>query len=101
MGILEGHVAIDPPTGCWSGTSIDTSLTCSSEPDNYYAELRAKGPFVYIPKYASLACGRYDVTKEVFSDWHRFVFFRGAWVCRIFSSRSPGGPRASCLRSIR
>ncbi|MBL4667033.1 MAG: cytochrome P450, partial [Sneathiella sp.] len=43
----------------------------------YYAELRSKGPFVYIPKYSVLACGRYDVTKEVFSDHNRFVSSRG------------------------
>jgi cytochrome P450 len=32
---------------------------------------------VFIPRYAVLACGRYAVTKEVFSDHTRFVSSRG------------------------
>jgi len=32
---------------------------------------------VFIPRYAVLACGRYEVTKEVFSDHTRFVSSRG------------------------
>ena len=32
---------------------------------------------MYIPRYAILACGRYDVTKEIFSDHTRFVSSRG------------------------
>ncbi|GIT45102.1 MAG: hypothetical protein Ct9H300mP11_30380 [Chloroflexota bacterium] len=35
-------------------------------PIDYYDELRSKGPFVYIPEYSVLACGRYDETREVF-----------------------------------
>ncbi len=45
--------------------------------DDYYAELRARGALVYIPRYAVLACGRYRETREIFSDWKRFVSSRG------------------------
>ena len=59
----------------WDIDPYDPSVL--SAPESYYTELRAKGSFAYIPKYAALACGRYDVTKEVFSDWERFVSSRG------------------------
>ena len=47
------------------------------DPDPFYAELRARGRFVFIPRYGIVACGRYDDTREVFSDWNRFVSSRG------------------------
>ena len=72
----RSHRDRSTPWGAGLGhRSVRPSLL--SKPENYYTELRAKGPFAYIPKYAGLACGRYDVTKEVFSDWHRFVSSRG------------------------
>ena len=45
--------------------------------EEYYAELRARGALVYIPRYAVLASGRYRETREIFSDWKRFVSSRG------------------------
>ena len=77
MDMVEGHIAIDPPRGVpvWDIDPYDPSVL--SAPEGYYTELRAKGSFAYIPKYAALACGRYDVTREVFSDWERFVSSRG------------------------
>lgn len=77
MGLIEGHRAIDPPAGVpvWDVDPYDEEILAN--PHSYYAELRAKGPFVYIPKYAILACGRYKETKEVFSDHERFVSSRG------------------------
>lgn len=77
MGLIEGHRAIDPPAGVpiWDIDPYDAEILAN--PHAYYAELRAKGPFVYIPKYAILTCGGYKENKEVFSDHERFVSSRG------------------------
>src|SRR5215510_2202489 len=77
MTMTEGHSAILPPLGVkiWDVDPYDPSTLL--EPTAYYAELRRRGPLVYIPRYAILACGRYDVTKEIFSDHTRFVSSRG------------------------
>ncbi len=77
MALVEGHRAIDPPAGVpvWDVDPYDAPILADPEP--YYAELRRRGPFVFIPRYAILACGRYAVTKEVFSDHTRFVSSRG------------------------
>ncbi|TXL78171.1 cytochrome P450 [Vineibacter terrae] len=71
------HVAIPPPDGVpvWDIDPYGDDVL--AHPEAYYAELRARGPFVYIPRYALLACGRYPETREVFSDWQRFVSSRG------------------------
>ncbi len=75
--MIEGHAAIEPPPGVpvWDVDPYDPQTL--ADPDAYYAELRAKGPFVYIPRYSVLACGRHQETQEVFSDWERFVSSRG------------------------
>ena len=75
--MIEGHKEIGVPAGVpvWDVDPFDTTIL--TNPLEYYAELRSKGPFVYIPKYSVLACGRYAETREVFSDWERFVSSRG------------------------
>jgi cytochrome P450 len=77
MTMIEGHRAIAPPKGVavWDVDPYDPAIL--ADPAEYYAELRRRGPLVYIPRYAILACGRYDVTREVFSDHQRFVSSRG------------------------
>jgi len=77
MTLVEGHLAIDPPPGVpiWDVDPYDEAILAA--PEAFYAELRAIGPFAYIPKYAILACGRYDEVKEVFGDHERFVSSRG------------------------
>lgn len=77
MNIVEGHLAIEPPQGVpvWDVDPYDDAILANPLP--YYAELRAKGPFVYIPKYSILACGRHAETQEVFADHERFVSSRG------------------------
>ncbi len=77
MPLIEGHRAIDPPAGVpvWDIDPYDPAIL--TNPNPFYAEIRARGPFVFIPRYALLACGRHDVTKEVFSDHTRFVSSRG------------------------
>lgn len=74
--LIHGHKAIEPPAGVptWDIDPYDVdNLTNRS----YFDALRAKGAFAYIPKYGVLACGGYEVTREVFSDHDRFVSSRG------------------------
>jgi 4-methoxybenzoate monooxygenase (O-demethylating) len=75
--LLEGHIPISPPPGIpvWDiDPYADETLLRLEE---YYADLRERGALVYIPRYAVLACGRYRETREIFSDWKRFVSSRG------------------------
>jgi cytochrome P450 len=96
MDVVEGHAAIEPPLGVpvWDIDPYDQEVL--SDPEDYYTELRGKGPFAYIPKYAILACGRYDVTKEVFSDWKRFVSSRGVGL-QDFQLEKPWRPPSIVL----
>lgn len=77
MTLIEGHRPLDPPAGIpvWDADPYDEATL--ADPLGYYAELRARGPVVYIPRYAVLAVGRYEETRAVFSDHARFVSSRG------------------------
>ncbi len=96
MAMIEGHRAIAPPAGVavWDVDPYDPAIL--AEPAQYYAELRRRGPLVYIPRYAILACGRYEVTKEVFSDHQRFVSSRGVGLTD-FSLATPWRPPSIIL----
>jgi 4-methoxybenzoate monooxygenase (O-demethylating) len=75
--LIEGHRAITPPAGMpvWDIDPYDPEIL--RDPLPYYRALRAHGPVVYIPKYSILAVGRYDVTRQVFSDHADFLSSRG------------------------
>ncbi|MEH6526768.1 MAG: cytochrome P450 [Sneathiella sp.] len=77
MTLIEGHRPIEPPQGVavWDIDPYDTAIL--TDPTDYYHELRARGPLVYIPKYQILCCGRYAEIKTIFNDWERFVSSRG------------------------
>lgn len=77
MEMIAGHKAIHPPQGVPVWDIDPYAPEVLRDPEPYYAKLRSKGPMVYIPKYAVLAVGRYAETKEVFSDYSRFVSSRG------------------------
>jgi len=96
MAMIEGHRAIAPPKGVavWDVDPYDPAIL--ADPVEYYAELRRRGPLVFIPRYAILACGRYDVTKEVFSDHQRFVSSRGVGLTD-FSLETPWRPPSIIL----
>ena len=51
-------------------------------------ELLSRGRFAFIPKYSVLACGRFEETKEIFSDGQRFVSSRGVGI-HDFSLEEP------------
>ena len=94
--MIEGHKEIEIPFGVpvWDIDPYDPQILIN--PIDYYAELRSKGPFVYIPKYSVLACGGYDETREVFSDWERFVSSRGVGL-QDFSLEEPWRPPSIVL----
>ena len=96
MNMIEGHLAIGPPAGVpvWDVDPYDEAIL--ADPAPYWAELRAKGPFAYIPKYSMLTCGRYDETKEVFGDYERFVSSRGVGLLD-FSMGEPWRPPSIVL----
>lgn len=77
MKMIEGHQFFQPEDNIpvWDVDPYDPKILANPTP--YYSELREKGPFVYIPKYSVLACGRFNETREVFTDWERFVSSRG------------------------
>lgn len=77
MTMIEGHKVFEPGAGIpvWDIDPYAEDILL--DPAAYYAELRARGPLVYIPKWSVLASGRYDETREIFSDHARFVSSRG------------------------
>lgn len=77
MNMIEGHTVFEPAAGIpvWDIDPYAEEILL--DPAAYYAELRARGPLVYIPKWSVLASGRYDETREIFSDHARFVSSRG------------------------
>lgn len=77
MIMIEGHRKIDPPEGVPSWDVDPFTPEILSNPAPYFAELRARGELVYIPKYSVLAVGRYQSTQDVFSDHENFVSSRG------------------------
>ena len=94
--MIEGHKEIEVPANVpvWDVDPYDPAVL--ADPLDYYAELRSKGPFAYIPKYSILTCGRYEETKEVFSDWERFVSSRGVGI-QDFSLEEPWRPPSIVL----
>jgi cytochrome P450 len=96
MATIEGHRTIAPPAGLpvWDVDPYDPAIL--TDPAGYYAELRTRGSLVFIPRYAILACGRYDVTKEIFSDHARFVSSRGVGLTD-FSLETPWRPPSIIL----
>lgn len=98
MKMIEGHIQFDPPENVpiWDVDPYDPAILAN--PVEYYAELRSKGPLVYIPKYSVLALGRYKETKEVFSDWQRFVSSRGVGL-EDFKHTDPWRPPSIILEA--
>ena len=95
MQMIEGHKAIDAPQGVQSW-DIDPYAAEHQCDRGWYAELCARGPFVHLSRYGMLACGRYDVVREVFSDHTRFVSSRGVGL-QDFAMEKPWRPASIVL----
>ncbi|MDG1208590.1 MAG: cytochrome P450 [Paracoccaceae bacterium] len=96
MTLTEGHLTIDPPAGVPVWNVDPYAPDIQTDPIPFFADLRAKGPFAYLPKYSMLICGGYEVTKEVFSDHERFVSSRGVGL-QDFSMGEPWRPPSIVL----
>ncbi len=98
LNLIEGHLAVERPDGvvAWDVDPFDPAIL--SDPIEYYAQLRAKGPFVYLSRYGMLACGRHQETQEVFADWQRFVSSRGVGL-QDFQLAKPWRPPSLLLEA--
>ena len=96
MTLTEGHLTIDPPAGVPVWNVDPYAPDIQTDPIPFFADMRAKGPFAYLPKYSMLICGGYEVTKEVFSDHERFVSSRGVGL-QDFSMGEPWRPPSIVL----
>ena len=96
MNLFEGHKVIDAPSGVETWDIDPYSKKVLLNPTNFFDQLRSKGPFVYLEKYKMLACGRYNETKEVFSDHERFVSSRGVGI-QDFKLEKPWRPPSVVL----
>ncbi len=98
MMLTEGHLTIEPPAGVPSWDADPYAAGVQTDPLPFFSDLRAKGPFAYLPKYSMLICGGYDVTREVFSDHERFVSSRGVGL-QDFSLGAPWRPPSIVLEA--
>lgn len=98
MTLIEGHRPITPARGIpvWDVDPYDEAIL--RDPWPYYADLRAKGPVVYIPKYSVLAVGRFAEARAVFSDHENFVSSRGVGL-DDFSLTEPWRPPSIILEA--
>lgn len=98
MELVHGHRAIEVPAGV-SAWDIDPySAEVQVNTAEYFAELRSRGAFSYLSRYSMLACGQYDVVREVFSDHARFVSSRGVGV-QDFALEEPWRPASIILEA--
>ena len=98
VDMVEGHLAIEPPAGVSVWDVDPYAAAVQVDPREWHRGLWARGPFVYLPKYAMLACGRYDVVRQVFSDHERFVSSRGVGL-QDFALGEPWRPASIVLEA--
>ena len=96
MQLIEGHLPLQPPPGMpqWDIDPYATEILLAPLP--YYAELRERGAFVYLPRYQVIATGRYAQAREIFSDHERFVSSRGVGLSD-FAHEEPWRPPSIVL----
>ena len=96
MSLFQGHKAIKVPWNTLAWDIDPYSKEVLLNPEDFFDGLRERGPFVYLSKYKMLACGRYQETKEVFSDHKRFVSSRGVGI-QDFKLETPWRPPSLVL----
>lgn len=87
----------EPPSGnvsVWDVDPYDASLLAA--PREYYRELRARGPLVWLSRYGIWASGRYKPVREIFGDWKRFCSSRGVGLTD-FKTEEPWRPPSIIL----
>ena len=67
-----------------------------ASPQAFYAELRKRGPLVWLERYNAWACGRYEEVKTIFGDWERFCSSRGVGLTD-FATEAPWRPPSIIL----
>ncbi len=77
MSLIEGHTRISPARGIPVLDVDPYDVEVLRDPTTYYAQLRALGDVAYIPQYSVLAVGRFETTRDVFSNHEVFVSSRG------------------------
>jgi cytochrome P450 len=80
MPLVHGHLPIEVPVGVSEWDADPYAKDVQVDPKGYFTKLRERGAFSYLTQYSMLACGRYHVVREVFSDHERFVSSRGVGV---------------------
>ena len=80
----------------WDVDPYDEALLAA--PREYYTELRARGPLVWLSRYDLWACGRYEEVKTIFSDWQRFCSSRGVGLTD-FKTEAPWRPPSIILEA--
>ena len=68
----HGNKGIAPPRAVPNCSFDPFDPDVLTAPTAFYDALLGLDSFAYLPAYSALVCGRYDVTKEVFSDHQRF-----------------------------
>ena len=96
MELVHGHLSFGAPAGVRNWSLDPYSVEVQSDPASFYAALRERGAFSYLPQYSMLACGQYNVVREVFSDHERFVSSRGVGV-QDFALEDPWRPPSIIL----
>ncbi len=96
MKLVEGHRPIADPgkIPVWDTDPYDPAVL--ADPYRWWAELRDRGEVVYIPRHEILAVGRYETTRNTFSDHQTFVSSRGIGL-NDFSLEPPWRPPSIIL----
>ena len=94
---MRDHLKRQPPNGnfsVWDVDPYDASLLAASQ--QYYRQLRERGPLVWLSRYGIWASGRYKPVKEIFGDWKRFCSSRGVGLTD-FKTEEPWRPPSIIL----
>ena len=89
----------EPPSGnisVWDVDPYDAAILAA--PGQYYRELLARGPLVWLSRYGIWVSGRYEPVKEITTDWKRFCSSRGVGLTD-FKTEDPWRPPSIILEA--
>lgn len=96
--LIFGHKKIDAPNKVPVWDVDPYCETFLNDPYPHYAKLRDLGPIAFVPKYNILACGQYEITRDIFSDHNRFSSVRGVGIGDI-TLEDPWRPKSLILEA--